>query len=120
LLPGTISFVPLPVQVSAFVVVGFVQTLKSCGTVPPFVTVNVTEPCATVFVDSFQLNSDGLPAVTVTVAVVRAGLARAVGTATSTSAAKASSGIRACLVIVSSRWGSSRPFGPGSGCGFSD
>src|SRR5262249_51522731 len=114
------SFVTLPVQVSAFVVVGLVQTLKSCGTVPLFVTLNVTEPWATVFVESLKPNSDGLPAVTVTVAVVRAGFARAVGTATSTSAAKASNMIRACLVIVLLQVGSSRPFGPGGGCGFSD
>jgi hypothetical protein len=34
---------------------------------PPFVTLNVTDPCLTVFVASWKPNSDGLPAVTDTV-----------------------------------------------------
>src|SRR5438309_11479472 len=66
---------------------------------PPFVTANVTAPWATVFADSLNPNSDGLPAVTAIVAAVRTGLACATGTATRTSAASADSRTRACLVM---------------------
>ena len=40
--------------------------LKSWGSLPLFVTVNVTAPFATDFFESVNLNSVGLPAVTVT------------------------------------------------------
>jgi hypothetical protein len=56
-------------------VVGFVQIEKSCGMVPLFVYLKVTVPCGTVFVESTNLNSDGLPAVTVTVVAARTGRA---------------------------------------------
>jgi hypothetical protein len=53
--PGAISGVFFPV------------ILKSCLTVPLFVTLKVTAPLGTVFFESVNLNSDGFAAVTVTV-----------------------------------------------------
>ena len=41
--------------------------VKSCGIAPPFVTLKVTGPALTDLVESVNLNSLGLPAVTVTV-----------------------------------------------------
>src|SRR5581483_6411212 len=97
--PGEICGVVLPVHEVAAVVVGFVHSLKSCGIWPPFVTLNVTEPCATVFVDSLKPNSEGFPAVTVTVAAARVDFAAATGTTTtSTRAAAASSSVRTCFM----------------------
>src|SRR5581483_491207 len=97
--PGEICGVVLPVHEVAAVVVGFVHSLKSCGIWPPFVTVNVTEPCATVFVDSLKPNSEGFAAVTVTVAAARVDFAAATGTTTtSTRAAAASSSVRTCFM----------------------
>src|SRR3954451_8878173 len=45
----------------------FVPTLKSCGRLPLFVTLNVTAPALTDFTDSLMPNSAGEPSVTVTV-----------------------------------------------------
>src|SRR6266576_3886794 len=101
--------VTFPAQLFAAVVVAFEQTLKVCGIAPPFVTVNVTAPWATVFDDSLNPNSDGLPAVTAIVAAARTGVACATGTATRTSAATADSRTRACLVM--------RLLPPGTGSG---
>jgi hypothetical protein len=42
------------------------HTLNVCAIVPLFVTLNVTVPVLTVFVDNVNANVEGLPAVTVT------------------------------------------------------
>src|SRR5581483_7046116 len=96
--PGEIRGVPLPAHVSAAALVdGLLHSLKVCGIAPLFVTLNVTEPCGTVFVDSLKPNSEGLPAVTLTVAATRLGWAWAAAARTSPSEATASSRMRACL-----------------------
>ena len=64
--PGCNIFVTFPTQafVGAFGT-GLVQTLKSCTSLPAFVTLNVTVPIAgTDFFESLNASSDGFPAVT--------------------------------------------------------
>src|SRR4051812_19094286 len=80
----TVSFAVLPDWSSG---VFLPAILKSCGRVPLFVTLKVTEPAGTDAFDSLNLNSLGEPAATVTV-VARGALCLAVaGSAHSVAAA---------------------------------
>src|SRR6185437_5638544 len=63
--PPLINGVAFPLQELAEPPV--LHRVKSCGMAPPFVTLKVTGPALTDLVESVNLNSLGLPAVTVTV-----------------------------------------------------
>ena len=56
LLPAAIIGVALPAHAVAVPPLLLEQTLKSCGRVPLFVTLKVTEPCFTLFVESLNEN----------------------------------------------------------------
>src|SRR5580700_10203139 len=68
LAPGAICAVPLPAHLFALPPVLAEQTKNVWERAPLLVTLNVTEPVATDLVESVNENSEGLPAVTVTVA----------------------------------------------------
>src|SRR6516162_11559868 len=70
--PGPISRVPVPGHESARGLSLAVQILKSWGSEPSFVTLNTMIPRFTLLADNVNLNSLGLPAVTVTFSTVAA------------------------------------------------
>src|SRR5579871_6901778 len=64
-LPGESTAVAFPEH--AFAVPPLVHSLKSWLMAPLLVTLKVTLPCGTLFAESWNPNSEGFPAVTVTV-----------------------------------------------------
>src|SRR4051812_27368695 len=66
-LPWASNIVPFPLQPFAEPPLLLEQILKLCGRRPWFVTLNVTVPGLTFFVESLNCSSVGFPAVTVTV-----------------------------------------------------
>ena len=65
--PGVSIFVVRPLQLFASELLFFEHSLKSCESAPPFVTLKITMPRFTDFLESVKLSSLGLPAVTLTV-----------------------------------------------------
>jgi hypothetical protein len=100
--PGLIKRVPVPGHESATGLSRAVQILKACGTEPWFVTLNTMIPRLTVLVDNVNLNSLGLPAVTVTVVTAAAPERDIAGDATRLHPARHATASRAALLIVPS------------------
>jgi len=66
---GLISLVTVPLQALAVPPLGLEQTLKVCAIFPLFATVKTTVPLTKRFLESVNVNSVGLPAVTATFVV---------------------------------------------------